>query len=706
MRRNGWAIAAAAAIACAALAGCGGGGDPVAAGGSGGGGGSGGTGGTEAPACGNGVREGAEACDEGADNSDTRPDACRSDCTRATCGDGVKDTGEACDEGEGNSDEAKDGCRSGCRAAFCGDGVVDTGELCDDGAENSDTAGGACRTSCVPATCGDGVVDAPEECDDGADGSARCTPGCVRIVCGDGVKAGGEACDDGAANSDEAPDACRSDCSAARCGDGVTDTGEACDDGNADAGDGCAACAVEAGWVCDAGGCRQVRCGDRIVDAEFGEACDDGNQLSGDGCGHTCAVVEAGWSCRTPGSACQPIRCGDGFLEGSESCDDSNAVGGDGCSATCAIEVPEPGRTYELQATLARADRSWTVAADDCESTVPLNARAQVFQLVNPGDWAQEITLTADFASAGYVHAYADPAPGSGGIENCMRGNGGVDGMPTRSQVAVLRIEAGQVVDVVVSAPAGALPNEYRLEIRTLVPTCGDGWVTGGEPCDDGNTDDGDGCAADCSAIEDGFGCPLFGACERLPPPGLVINEVDYENVGGAENLEFVEVFNGSSEPIDLLNYAIYLVDGNASDGIDYGIFYFNTNVPTLAPGAYMVLGNQDVVPAPGAHYTWLFNNSLTDNLVGGRGGVALVNTNTYTVVDALSYGGAIQGVHLSMFPSHRRTNFVEGRRTTIEDSDTTEGALCRLPNGFDSDDAATDWAFCRTPTPGAANAP
>lgn len=59
--------------------------------------------------------------------------------------------------------------------------------------------------------------------------------------CGDAVLQGGEQCDDGEANSDTAPDACRSDCRPARCGDGVVDGAEDCDDGGLEAGDGCSA---------------------------------------------------------------------------------------------------------------------------------------------------------------------------------------------------------------------------------------------------------------------------------------------------------------------------------------------------------------------------------------------------------------------------------------------------------------------------------
>lgn len=48
-------------------------------------------------------------------------------------------------------------------------------------------------------------------------------------LCGDGVLDSGEQCDDGTANSDVAPDACRTDCRFAYCGDGVIDNGEVCD---------------------------------------------------------------------------------------------------------------------------------------------------------------------------------------------------------------------------------------------------------------------------------------------------------------------------------------------------------------------------------------------------------------------------------------------------------------------------------------------
>ena len=96
---------------------------------------------------------------------------------------------------------------------------------------------GACRGKGGPGRGPGGGEDSSP----GSDTAAPAGPGC-----GDGRVQVGEDCDDGAANSDTAPDACRSDCTAARCGDAVVDAGEGCDDGGRWGGDGCTpACGVD-----------------------------------------------------------------------------------------------------------------------------------------------------------------------------------------------------------------------------------------------------------------------------------------------------------------------------------------------------------------------------------------------------------------------------------------------------------------------------
>jgi cysteine-rich repeat protein len=152
--------------------------------------------------CGDGIVGFAEECDDGAENSDTEPGACRTSCLAAFCGDGVVDPTEACDDGDG---QGQGPCRADCMGfPTCGDGVLDEDEQCDEGADNSDTRPGACRRDCRLPHCGDGVLDGAES---------------PRL----------EQCDDG---NVEAGDGCSVQCLSERCGDAVLDDGEQCDDGN------------------------------------------------------------------------------------------------------------------------------------------------------------------------------------------------------------------------------------------------------------------------------------------------------------------------------------------------------------------------------------------------------------------------------------------------------------------------------------------
>jgi cysteine-rich repeat protein len=193
----------------------------------------------ELPACGDGVQQADEECDDG---NTVDGDGCSADCKLEppTCGDGGVEGTEECDDG--NPDD-NDACNSMCKAASCGDGVVWVEmEECDDGNQDDTDA---CTNLCTAATCGDGLVQAGmEECDDGNQvDTDDCSNDCKAPVCGDDVVAGSEACDDGnQVNTDD----CVA-CQLAACGDGHVHAGvEACDDGNLVDFDGCSqACAHE-----------------------------------------------------------------------------------------------------------------------------------------------------------------------------------------------------------------------------------------------------------------------------------------------------------------------------------------------------------------------------------------------------------------------------------------------------------------------------
>ena len=67
-----------------------------------------------------------------------------------------------------------------------------------------------------------------------------------------------------------------------------------------------------------------------------------------------------------------------------------------------------------------------------------------------------------------------------------------------------------------------------------------------------------------------------------------------------------------------------------------------------------------------------------------------------------VSYEGAITTATIGS----STYNLVEGTVLPVDvaDSNTVDGSLARIPDAKDSDDAASDWVFTTTATPGAAN--
>ena len=103
------------------------------------------------------------------------------------CGDGIQDRGESCDEGENNSNVIPNACRTNCAEAWCGDGVIDSGEQCDPSEEaNGDNCGQDCawleEEECIPCAdhveCRDYFSEENWDCLSGicVDSSVYCNP--------------------------------------------------------------------------------------------------------------------------------------------------------------------------------------------------------------------------------------------------------------------------------------------------------------------------------------------------------------------------------------------------------------------------------------------------------------------------------------------------------------------------------------------------
>jgi cysteine-rich repeat protein len=322
---------------------------------------------------------------EGSDSTDSTADEGGSEETGQpppACGDGMVDAGEACDDGNLIPD---DGCTHLCALPVCGDGVVSAGEQCDAGADNG--PGKPCLASCKSNVCGDGDKGPGEGCDDGnvMDGD-MCTAQCALATCGDGKLNVGEACDDG---NDINEDACTNACTKASCGDQFIQLPEQCDLGklNSDAGE----CTTD---------CKDAFCGDGKTYAGL-EECDAGvNNGPGKACLGSCTINVCGDGDKGPGEECdfgggngdnkachlncKLDVCGDGKVGPNETCDDKNLINDDGCSNFCVKQLKCEGKLYQCGNGIDD-DMDGKIDLKDPECTSPCDDSEKSFQTNLPG---------------------------------------------------------------------------------------------------------------------------------------------------------------------------------------------------------------------------------------------------------------------------------------------------------------------------------
>ena len=126
------------------------------------------------------------------------------------------------------------------------------------------------------------------------------------------------------------------------------------------------------------------------------------------------------------------------------------------------------------------------------------------------------------------------------------------------------------------------------------------------------------------------------GAVVNAPIAHLVVNEVDYDNVG-TDTQEFVEIFNGTGADIPLADYAVVLVNGG--NNLEYARTMLAEAGSCLRKGRYLVIADKAVVPDPDA-LVIRFPGARDQIQNGPPDGVALIDTSSHTLVDALSYEG------------------------------------------------------------------
>jgi uncharacterized repeat protein (TIGR01451 family) len=181
----------------------------------------------------------------------------------------------------------------------------------------------------------------------------------------------------------------------------------------------------------------------------------------------------------------------------------------------------------------------------------------------------------------------------------------------------------------------------------------------------------------------------------------LVINEVDYDQVG-TDGAEFIEIYNPTGSPISLANKAVFLVNGEPIPPSTYDQIDLGPAISLPSHGYLVIAGPGVTVSLPAIKIDPGWTANAIQN--GAPDGIALVDTLTHTLIDALSYEGAIATVPLPGFSGS--SSLVEGTAlsASIADSNSAEGSLCRDPSGQDTDNASSDWTFCTSPTPGTVN--
>jgi cysteine-rich repeat protein len=237
---------------------------------------------------------------------------------------------------------------------------------------------------------------------------------------------------------------------------------------------------------------------------------------------------------------CEISACGDGFVNGAagESCDDGNVAAGDGCSATCLLETyaeiePNNGTLTARNIGSFRAVSGDISASTDADyfkitlarrSHLEFEADSEVFGRGTYGLSIQLLSSTGAelFSGVNDIDAYLGV---SGARYGMFAGDTGR--LEKYTELAFLepgtytfRVSSSRatgaytlfVRDIGASVvpeggacdPTAYLPCSGALACSSLTETCasvvcGNGDVTVGEACDDGNTTDGDGCSATCA---------------------------------------------------------------------------------------------------------------------------------------------------------------------------------------------------------------
>lgn len=244
-------------------------------------------------------------------------------CTPSACGNGVKDSGEVCDDGALNGSYGH--CGKNCLVASdfaCGDGYLAGNEQCDCGTPTNFSTVKADGKSWAKNNCSvaNGAYLA-----NGKNCTAECkAPG---PMCGDKlINDSSEKCDGNTETYAGALNADGTKCTGSTCAVPACPKSKICTKGDAG----------KIGMICTANGeCGSSGvCSTEQYDLTRTRTCQNFNNPSSNSCDWISANA-GGWGACAGG----PQQCGNGKKEGTEECDDGNSSSNDSCTNACKANV-------------------------------------------------------------------------------------------------------------------------------------------------------------------------------------------------------------------------------------------------------------------------------------------------------------------------------------------------------------------------------
>lgn len=299
------------------------------------------------------------------------------------------------------------------------------------------------------------------------------------------------------------------------------------------------------------------------------------------------------------------IACGDGYTDGAEECDDGNLVSADGCSAACVVEATESESNNTHQQADAYAS-PWFAAVTPAGDV-------DFVAIDVPSIPASIIATVSDFDGKSCTDFLLDSEVAifdTNGTTKLATNDNTPSGGCSTAQTAVA--SPGTYYVRVQASPAAFIKTfPYQLDVQVTSDVCGDGAQTGGEQCDDNNTNAGDGCSPTCqfeldetepnntAAQANAYSSPWHATISpatdkdvvsvMVPGPSskLTAQIVDY-GTGGCADLEILS----KMELLGTNGTSVLATD--TGNGIGYCAYF---EVPNLAAGKYYLRVSAGIDP-------------------------------------------------------------------------------------------------------------